>query len=265
MSDNPSLPRVPSTAISERLATLAAQFRKASTSFPEWRHRYYRSAGQPSEQWISVILGCPDDPRYNAVLELAQSQRNVMGDMQAERQLGMHEFQDLTCQTWALLPTSFKGEHDDPTDGWFAVIYDWLAGTPLVAEYRGNLCGLCDIRELTVNAFEASATAIELILADWGVSPACSSGNDAVHSPDFRSVNWFGEEHTFTPNQAAVIKVLWENWNQGTAEVGDQYLLEAADSSGNRLDLVFRGHRAWGTMIVGGNTKGTRRLAEPSK
>lgn len=84
------------------------------------------------------------------------------------------------------------------------------------------------------------------------------------HSEDYRSVLWFGEQHTFTPNQAACVKILWEHWEQGTPDVGNATILDTADVSGNRLDLVFRGrkgyHTAWGTMIVEGKTKGTHRL-----
>jgi hypothetical protein len=89
-----------------------------------------------------------------------------------------------------------------------------------------------------------------------------NSEQQPAHSPDFRSVNWFGADYSFTPNQAAVVKVLWECYQAGTPDVGDSCLLEAVESNSERLDLVFRGHPAWGTMIVSGRTRGTRRLAE---
>lgn len=83
----------------------------------------------------------------------------------------------------------------------------------------------------------------------------------AHHGIDFRSVDWFGESYAFTPTQAACVKVLWEHWEQDTPEVGDQTILEVADSTSNRLDSVFKDCPAWGTMIVPGKTKGTRRLS----
>lgn len=85
----------------------------------------------------------------------------------------------------------------------------------------------------------------------------------ARHSPDFRSVRWFGTDYTFTPMQAAVVSQLWEAWEQETPDVGGQYLLENAGLEANRFDLVFRGHPAWKTMI-GSITKGSYRLCEPS-
>lgn len=85
----------------------------------------------------------------------------------------------------------------------------------------------------------------------------------ARHSGDFRSVHWYGEYYFFTANQARVVRILWEAWKHGTPEVGDAYLLTEADVSGDRLANLFRGNRAWGTMIVDGSTRGTSRLQPP--
>ena len=83
------------------------------------------------------------------------------------------------------------------------------------------------------------------------------------HSPDFRSVDWFGETYTFSPIQAACVKFLWEAWENGTPEVGDSTILTSVESNSERLPLVFRDHPAWNAMIVAGTTKGTHRLADP--
>lgn len=88
---------------------------------------------------------------------------------------------------------------------------------------------------------------------------------DVNHSTDFRSVNWYGARYTFGDNQAACIKLLWENWAQGTPDVGGKTLLDKADCAGERLDLVFRDNPAWKTMIVSGERKGTYRLQEPAE
>lgn len=82
------------------------------------------------------------------------------------------------------------------------------------------------------------------------------------HSPDFRSVNWFGATYEFTPMEAACVKVLWEAWEQGSPVIGDSTILELAESNAERLGLVFRDNQAWGAMIVEGSTKGTHRLAD---
>lgn len=83
------------------------------------------------------------------------------------------------------------------------------------------------------------------------------------HSPDFRSINWFGERYSFTPTQAAVVKILWQAWSEGVPEVGVAYLLENSGSEAARLPDLFRTHPAWKTLIVEGTTQGTYCLREP--
>jgi hypothetical protein len=85
------------------------------------------------------------------------------------------------------------------------------------------------------------------------------------HSPDFRSVSWGARQFTFTPLQAAVVKQLWEAFAQGTPAVGGDCLLENAgsDVESRRLDLVFRGHEAWQTLIVAAG-KGLYQIVKPA-
>jgi hypothetical protein len=90
--------------------------------------------------------------------------------------------------------------------------------------------------------------------------------NEAAHSPDFRSVYWFGAEYTFTTAQAACVKVLWENWQRKTPVLAELTILDSAGLSGDRLRDVFNKgkHPAWETMIVAAS-KGAFRLVEPMK
>jgi hypothetical protein len=85
------------------------------------------------------------------------------------------------------------------------------------------------------------------------------------HSLDFRSVSWFGTDYTFTPNQAAAVKILWENWENGTPEVGGDTLATEVESESKRARDIFKNHLAFGSMIQKGKTKGTYRLVEPDK
>ena len=89
-----------------------------------------------------------------------------------------------------------------------------------------------------------------------------------VPSTDFRSVRWFGTLYEFTPKQAPMVETLYENWLAGSPDVGDETLLDAWDPErrGNpRIQSIFRNHPAWGTMIVRGGTKGSRRLQPPTE
>lgn len=87
----------------------------------------------------------------------------------------------------------------------------------------------------------------------------------ARHSPDFRSVHWFGAGYAFTDTQAACVRELWESWENGTPEVADQTLLKIADvADGQKLRHVFRENPAWKTMILEGTTKGTHQILPPA-
>jgi hypothetical protein len=92
------------------------------------------------------------------------------------------------------------------------------------------------------------------------------------HSSDLRSVTWKGVLYSFTAMQSAVVKQLWEAWEEGTPAIGQHTLLEGADSSSSQLRDLFkesseredsssRMHLAWGVMIVSAG-KGNLRLAD---
>lgn len=87
--------------------------------------------------------------------------------------------------------------------------------------------------------------------APSSVAKLVDEANDARHSADFASVNWYGTPYTFTTNQAACVRVLWDAWKNKTPVLGGLTIIDAAgvDRSDERLDLVFRDNPAWGTMI----------------
>jgi len=82
------------------------------------------------------------------------------------------------------------------------------------------------------------------------------------YSKDFRCVQWHGQTHYFTSTQARIVGMLIEDYLKGTPDLGIETLLEAIDAQSSRLVDLFRGHRAWGTMIVDGATKGSKRIAD---
>jgi len=88
----------------------------------------------------------------------------------------------------------------------------------------------------------------------------------ARHSPDFRSVHWYGTDYSFTAAQASIIALLWKAWETSTPDVGSVTLLKAAGrDEESRLVDIFRDHSSWGSMIVPGQTKASRCLVEPRK
>jgi hypothetical protein len=87
----------------------------------------------------------------------------------------------------------------------------------------------------------------------------------ARHGPDFRSVHWFGTDYSFTAGQAAIVAIPWGAWENETPDVAHETLLGEAGLETKRLVVVFKDHPAWGTMIVGGQSKGTARLQQPNQ
>lgn len=116
---------------------------------------------------------------------------------------------------------------------------------------------ICDAEKVTIHMSNGKKLTLPVyvVLVD-------QRRQDARHSPDFRSVQWFGTSYTFTPGQAAVVKILWEAWENGTPEVGGDYLVENAGLQSSRLSDLFRGHPAWDKMLVQGGERGVYRLAE---
>lgn len=135
------------------------------------------------------------------------------------------------------------------------------------------------------NAVGASINAIDWVIANWleesqseaageekpadlpvadaqMQSPVDPMESDHRISDDGRSLNWFGKTYTFTPYQAAMVKVLFDNFTNGTPLVGSATLLEAADSRGQKVSHIFRNSPAWKTIIFS-PAKGLYKLEQP--
>jgi hypothetical protein len=90
----------------------------------------------------------------------------------------------------------------------------------------------------------------------------------ATHDPKFLTVSWFGEEFSFSPNQAKCVKVLWNFWKLGTPIIREDVVLESVNLKARSLKDIFMsepGKRAWGRMIGDGDRRGTVRLVEPTQ
>jgi hypothetical protein len=91
-----------------------------------------------------------------------------------------------------------------------------------------------------------------------------ASGDQAKQFGDCRAVYWPGlGRFKFSPKQAAVVRALWEARQGGVPEVGQADLLRTADSDCARLVDLFKGHPAWGSLIVRGEVAGHYRLHDP--
>jgi hypothetical protein len=68
------------------------------------------------------------------------------------------------------------------------------------------------------------------------------------HDEHFEWVRFDGEEHDFFENQAECVKVLWIQSQKGRHILHQKEITKNIDNK--RLRDVFKGHRAWMTMIV---------------
>jgi len=86
------------------------------------------------------------------------------------------------------------------------------------------------------------------------------------HSEDFTSVVWDKNRFSFTKTQAAVIGLLWNEYEKGTWNLGQETIGEKIGSEMNQYRLIQtfeKGrHPAWGTLIIAGEKRGTFRLAD---
>ena len=80
-------------------------------------------------------------------------------------------------------------------------------------------------------------------------------------SRDFRSCRWGNDQFEFSPTQAAVVEILFEEWTRGTPVLAQATILEFAGSAASKIRDVFRNHRALNLLIVPGKASGTWRLA----
>lgn len=153
------------------------------------------------------------------------------------------------------------------------VLYRRGPGDYVYASRQRGEMGSCVFVGRAIRASETATVCLQkgfevpaIVSADCELPATPNEGNSeqATHSIDFRSVNWYGTPYTFSANQAACVKIWWEHWRQQTPDVSDAAVLEAAEVN-SRLRALFQGHDAWGTMIVEGATKGTHRLAGPPR
>jgi hypothetical protein len=118
-----------------------------------------------------------------------------------------------------------------------------------------------DLRPISKSPTVLSGTGADEIKEEEYIEPS--------HSPDFASITQDGITYTFSEKQRAMVNVLWKARGNNSPWVTGDLLLEAAESLGSRVNHLFRGHPAWGVLILSGalhgETPGTYRLANPKK
>lgn len=110
-----------------------------------------------------------------------------------------------------------------------------------------------DVFDRTISQSGTISTQSSTVSERYGANDGTDSA-DIDHSIDYRSVRWFGQAYTFSRNQAACVKVMWEEFERKTCFLGEQTILEHAGLRNNRLRDVFKTadglHPAWNSMII---------------
>jgi hypothetical protein len=146
--------------------------------------------------------------------------------------------------------------------------YRSIAGTELTAEGRAHAAA--DVQMLSEGVLHSdlsrlSRSRLPLVAAFLTAWSGHEDSLTCAHSDDFRSVLWYGEQFNFTAAQAKAIELLWTHYERGTPEVAGDTLLNTVDSKSppDRVDVLFRGNKAWKRMVFSGTTKGALRLCGP--
>ena len=83
---------------------------------------------------------------------------------------------------------------------------------------------------------------------------------DFEHSLDFSSVIFEGTKYSLGPAERAAFHILHKAWEEGTPEVGGDYVLAEIESNARSISELFRRSGIWKTVIVPGNRRGIYRL-----
>jgi hypothetical protein len=70
-----------------------------------------------------------------------------------------------------------------------------------------------------------------------------------VHSADYRSATWRGQQFTFTPRQAQIVEILHHAHTAHTPDVSWRTIKNRLAIEG-RMSGVFKRHSAWNTLVV---------------
>ena len=84
--------------------------------------------------------------------------------------------------------------------------------------------------------------------------------NRFLHTPDYTTVTWRGQEFHLTPLQAKAVRVLHQWQRQGFRELRGSAILAEIDAYTRSLSDLFKGSPAWKTLVLPGSKRGSYRL-----
>jgi 7-cyano-7-deazaguanine synthase in queuosine biosynthesis len=90
--------------------------------------------------------------------------------------------------------------------------------------------------------------------------PPDDEDEDFRHSPDFTTVVSKGTPYSLTPQQAQIVKLLNQAYENKAPELSQAYILAELKLPGTQLRDTFKKSEAWGRLVVRGRRRSTYRL-----
>ena len=84
--------------------------------------------------------------------------------------------------------------------------------------------------------------------------------NRLLHTPDYTTVTWCGEEYHLTPLQAQAVRVLHHWQRQGIRELRGSVILKEIDAYSRSLSDIFKRSPAWNRLVLPGGRRGFYQL-----
>lgn len=205
------------------------------------------------------------------------------------QQLPFYTFKDIASKAGAHLPLHLRQmipHHPSDAVSWWLnfICSECMPGgtnfTPLSDEGsmvgRGLLTEYATPFMTSINALEKSGLLVNEELQLEQDTNSTENQNERKIPPtkespikDFSDFTWNGSRHTFTKMQAMAVSEWYHAYMNGNPELRDETVLSEIGSCANDksrgLRDLFKGHPAWGTVIIHGTSNGTHRLADPPK
>lgn len=143
---------------------------------------------------------------------------------------------------------------------------DWIAAcTEFGLDPNDNLVDLLTAGSRLAKTIdrrnEPSVSAVDTVPSEPAEPP-----EEFKFTPDYRTVSIRGNQHFLSQQEAAIVRVLHEAYENGTPDVGLSHLIEVATgefTSAKKLRDVFKTKAARDALIRSGKRRGTYRLNLP--
>ena len=134
----------------------------------------------------------------------------------------------------------------------------------IAAEPETRVFSISDSHVVRLRYWDKIADRLEAEI-NWRSQKSANATEDSArpfnHSTDYRTVTVRGEKHALTAQQAPMIQILHEAYENGNSDVSIAYILERLEKKSSRWQDTFKSNpKARKALIRSGERKGTLRL-----